>query len=33
MLDELVKKEMETKKKFDGVKGSGTGVKRTGKDW
>jgi Ca-activated chloride channel family protein len=32
-LDELVKKEMETKKKFDGVKGSGTGVKRTGKDW
>jgi Ca-activated chloride channel family protein len=33
MLNELVKKEMETKKKFDGVKGSGTGVKRTGKDW
>jgi tetratricopeptide (TPR) repeat protein len=33
MLDELVKKEMETKKKFDGVKGSGTGVKRTGRDW
>ncbi len=33
MLDELVKKEMETKKRFDGVKGSGTGVKRTGKDW
>ena len=32
-LDELVKKEMETKKKFDGVKGSRTGVKRTGKDW
>lgn len=33
MLDDLVKKEMETKKKFDGVKSSGSGVKRTGKDW
>ncbi len=32
MLDDLMKMEMETKKKFEGVKSTGT-VKKSGKDW
>lgn len=32
MLDELMRKEMETKRKFEGIK-SGEGFKKSGKDW
>lgn len=33
MLDELMKKEMETKKKFEGNKNSAGSTKKSGKDW